>query len=101
MTDMRPQISPILGLIEVVLAAARFLLGLALPARDDLRRGFDGARRVTSAAGDQVRALREQVAELRRSRLRQAADRLGVATRTLATALRATLLDFDSVRTLR
>jgi hypothetical protein len=101
MTDMRLHITPILGLIEVGLAVVLFLLGLALPARDDVRRGFDGARRATSAAGGQVQSLRDQVAELRRSRLRQSADRLGVATRTISTALRATRLDFDSVRTIR
>src|SRR3954453_5517683 len=75
MTDLRRNLSPLLGLLEIVLATGIFLLGLGLPARDDVRRGFDGARRVTSAAGDQVQGLREQVAELRRSRLRQSADR--------------------------
>jgi hypothetical protein len=98
---MRRYVFPFLGLIELAVALALVLLGLALPGRDDIRRGFAGARRVTTAAGDQVRVLRDQVGELRRSPLQQTAERLGAATRTLATTARASRVDFDTVRVIR
>ncbi len=98
---MRRYFFPILGLSEIAAAAALLLLGLVLPGRDDIRLGFEGARRTTEAAGDQVRALRDEVVGLRRPGLRRSADRLGSATRTLATALRRSRVDFDAVRTAR
>jgi len=100
-TDMKRHVFPLLGLIELAVAVALLLLGLALPGRDDVRKSFAGARRVTTAAGGQVRALRDQVGELRQSRLDRTAGRLAAATRTLATMARKGRVDFDSVRTIR
>lgn len=100
-TDMRRYIFPFLGLMELAVALALVLLGLSLPGRDDVRRGFAGARRVTAAAGDQVEALRSRVGELRRSPLQRTAERLGAATRTVAMSARASRVDFDTVRAIR
>jgi hypothetical protein len=98
---MTRYVFPLLGLIELAVAVALILLALALPGRDEVRRSFAGARRVTAAAGDQVQALRDRVEELRRSRLLGTAERLGAATRTLATAAREGRVDFDTVRTIQ
>jgi len=94
---MKRHVFPLLGLIELAVAVALILLGLTLPGRDDVRRSFAGARRVTTAAGDQVEALRDQVGELRRVPLRRTAERLAAATRTLATTARGSRVDFDTV----
>jgi septal ring factor EnvC (AmiA/AmiB activator) len=98
---MRRHIFPLLGFIEMTIAVALILLGLALPGREEVRRSFAGARRITTAAGAQVRSLRAQVGELRRSRLPETAARLGAATRTLATTVRNSRVNFDTVRTVR
>jgi ABC-type transporter Mla subunit MlaD len=101
MTAMRLSLFPVLGLIEVAAALALLVLGFSLPGPQDVRRSFDGARRVTSASGDQLRLLREQVADLRGSRLRPVADHLQAATRTLTATLRKSRVDFDTVRSIR
>ena len=98
---MRRDIFPLLGLIELAVALAMVALGLCLPGRAAVRQSFAGARRVTAAAGDQVRALRDGVGELRRSRLHRTAERLGAVTRTLATTARQGRVDFDTVLTVR
>jgi hypothetical protein len=98
---MRRSLFPILGLIEVAAAVAMFFLGASLPGTEQVRRSFAGAQRVTTAAGGQVRLVRDRIGELRRSRLRQTADRLQATTRTMATAVRGRHVDFDTVRVLR
>jgi hypothetical protein len=98
---MRRHVFPLLGFIELTVAVALIVLGLALPGRDEVRRSFAGARRITTAAGAQVRSLRDQVGELRRSRLPEAAERLGTASRTLTATLRKSRVDFDTVRNVR
>jgi len=98
---MRRYLFPALGLIELAAAAALAALGASLPAERDVAEGFAGARRVTAAAGEQVRALRGQVDAVRRSNLRQAAGRLQASGRSVAAAVKAQGIDFDRVRTLR
>lgn len=98
---MRCRVFSVLGLIEMAAAAALVLLGLSLPDRGDIRKSFAGARRITTAAGEQVHALREQVGELRRARPSRAADRLAAATRTLATTAKAGRVDFEAVLAIR
>src|SRR5947209_13417670 len=90
-----------LGLIEVAAAVALLVLGLGLPSPHDVRLSFDGARRVTVASRDQVRLIQEQVADLRRSRLRPTAERLRAATRLFTSTMRKGQVDFDTVRTIR
>lgn len=98
---MRRLLFPSLGLVEVIVAVALVLLGLNLPNDEDVRRSFAGGGKVTGAAGDQVRLLRGQVADLRRARLGPTAERLEVATRTVSAATRKSRVDFDAVRTIR
>src|SRR5688572_13776065 len=98
---MKRHVFPLLGLIELVVAVALVLLGLSLPGRDDVRRGISGARLVATAAGDQVRTLRDQVGGLRRSRPGRTAERLGEATRSLAMIAKKGRVDFDAVRAIR
>ena len=98
---MRRLLFPCLGLVEVIAAAALVLLGLSLPSGADVRRSFAGGERVTGAAGDQIKLLRGQVADLRRARIGPTAERLGVATRTVSAAARKSRVDFDAVRSLR
>ena len=43
-TEMKRHVFPFLGLIELAVAVALVLLGLALPGRDDVRDSFAGAR---------------------------------------------------------
>src|SRR3954452_22491241 len=90
-----------LGLVEVIAALALVSLGVSLPGVDDIRKTFEGARRVTASSGDQVRLLREQVQGLRRARVLRTADQLRDATRTLAASVRRRRADFDAVRALR
>ncbi len=92
---------PALGVVELVAAAGMALLGGSLPGSPEVHRSFEGARRVTSASGEQVRLLREQVADLRGSRLRPAAERFRAASRTLTATLRAGRVDFETVGTIR
>lgn len=98
---MRPWLFAALGLIEFAVAAALIVLAVSLPTGDDVRKSFQGAGRVTAAAGDQVRAFREQIAVLHRSRLTETADRLGSSTRSVALAFKTQRVDFDAVRSLR
>src|SRR4051794_7852332 len=98
---MKRHVFSLLGLIELAVAVALLLLGPALPGRDDVRRSFAGVRRVTTAAGDRVHTLRDQVGELRRSRLDRTAGRLAAATRALSTIARKSRVDFDAVGTIR
>ena len=92
---------PTLGVLELAASVALVVLGASLPTPDDVRQSFDGARRVTDAAGGQVNALRGRVDIVRRSRLRETADRLGASTRSVAVAVKAQKIDFDKVRALR
>jgi ABC-type transporter Mla subunit MlaD len=92
---------PALGLIEIGVASTLAVLGLCLPDRGDVRRGLDGARRVTTASGEQVRLLREQVADLRRTPFRRTADRLQAAGRTLTGGIRRSRINIDTIRTIR
>jgi hypothetical protein len=98
---MRRLLFPILGLVELTVAFTMLALGVSLPGQDDVRRSFDGVQRVTVAAGNHVRGLREEVGLLRRSRLRQTADRLQASTRTVTAALGTRRIDFDRVRIIR
>ena len=98
---MRKLPTILLGLVEWFLAAGLVALGLSLPERAEVRRSFDGARRVTGAAGEQVRRLWGEVDGLRRSRLPESAERLERASRTLAAAVRDQPIDFEAVRAVR
>lgn len=98
---MRRFLFPILGFIEVAAAVALSLLGASLPGTEQVRESFAGAQRVTSAAGGQVRIVRDRIGEVRRSRLRQTAHRLQATSRTMATAVRGRHVDFETVRVLR
>lgn len=98
---MRRLLFPALGVVEIGVAAVLALMVLRSPSGEDIRRGFDGAGRVTAASGDQVRLLREQVSGLRRVPLRRTADRLRVASQTVTAAMTKSRLDFDAVRTVR
>jgi hypothetical protein len=95
---MQRHVFLLLGFIELTVAVALIVLGLALPGAREVRQGFAGARRITTAADSQVRSLRDEVGELRRSRLPEAAERLGTATRTVTATLRKSRVDFDTVR---
>lgn len=90
-----------LGLIEVAAALALLAMGFSLPGPQDVLRGFDGARRVTAASGEQVRLFRGQVADLRRSPLRRTADQFRVAGRALTASMKMGRIDFDTVRAIR
>ena len=98
---MRRVLFPILGLGELAASGLLVVLGLALPGREDLRRSFAAAVRVTAAGGSQVRAIRDQVDDLRRSGLGPSADRLAGATRSATGVLRMRRVDFEEVEALR
>lgn len=97
----RPIVFPFLGLVEATAAVMMAVLGCSLPNTDDVRQSFEGARKVTAASGQQIRLLRDQVADLRRSELRRTTDHLQAATRSLTEALRKSRVDFDTIRTVR
>jgi hypothetical protein len=98
---MSRAIERMLGFIEVLAAGGLLALGLSLPAREEVRRSFDGARQVSAAAGEQVRGLRGQVTELRQSRLRGTASRLGAAVQVVAANTRRSRVDFEALRAIR
>jgi len=98
---MRRLMFPALGALEMAAAAALVVLGASLPAPEEVRQSFDGARRVTDAAGGQVRALRGQADALRRSGLRETADRFGASALAAAGVMKAQRIDFEKVHALR
>lgn len=98
---MRKLIYPALGALEMASAAALVVLAAGLPTPEDVRRGFDGARRATDAAGEQVRALRGQAHALSGAGLRQTAVRLEASARGAGGMVKAQRIDFEKVRALR
>jgi ABC-type transporter Mla subunit MlaD len=98
---MRRAVFLILGSLEFVVAGMVIHLGCQLPGSRDVDQGFERADRVTCQAGGQVRILREQVRDLRRPELREAAERLQKQTHTVTRTLKGQQLDFETVGTMR
>jgi hypothetical protein len=98
---MRRIIFFVLGILEGAVAVVLLLLGLQLPARSEVERGFRAAERVSGDAGIQVRILRHQVQDLRRPELQQLAARVKKQTHVVTAMLRSQQVDFDTVRTMR
>ena len=98
---MRRLTFAILGLLELLAAAALVAMAIALPGRADLRRSLDGARDATAAAGDQLRIARDEVAALRDGGVVDTADRLAAANRSLAVLTARGRLDFEALAALR
>src|SRR5437016_6122501 len=98
---MRRVVFLVLGFLECVVAVVLASFGWQLPTDDEIRRGFQSADRVTNNAGDQVRIVRRQVQDLRRSELSELARRLQSQTVTVTAALKNEPVDFDTVQGLR
>jgi hypothetical protein len=52
------------AVLEIAFGMALAILGLSLPGARDFTQSFDAAQRITIAAEQQIRLLRDQVADL-------------------------------------
>jgi hypothetical protein len=98
---MRRFIFLVLGFLECVVAVVLASFGWQLPGDDEINRGFHSADRVTVNAGDQVRIVRRQVQDVRRSELSELAKRLQSQTVTVTAALKNEQVDFETVQSMR
>ena len=95
---MRRTVFVILGVLEFAVAAVLVAFGCQLPGSADVRQTFDRVQRVTDGTNRQVCALRGQVHELRRPRLRELAVNLEKHTQTVTKNLRSHTANFQAVR---
>ena len=92
---------PLFAVLEIAFGIALAILGLSLPGARDVTQSFDAAQRITIATEQQIRLLRDQVTDLRRSDVRKSAEHLRDASRTVTGVLRNSQVDFDTVRAIR
>ena len=98
---MRRLVFPTFGLLELAAAAMLVTLAVTLPGADEVRLGFEGARRVTSAAEDQVSIARREIRGLKASGLAERAEAIAAAARTISEISGRSRVDFESLSALR
>jgi hypothetical protein len=98
---MRRVVFLVLGFLECVVAVVLASFGWQLPGDAEIQRGFQSADRVTHNAGDQVRIVRRQVQDVRRSELSELAKHLQTQTVSVTSALKNDPVDFETVQSMR
>jgi hypothetical protein len=98
---MRRVVFLVLGFLECVVAVVLASFGWQLPSDAEIQRGFQSADRVTHNAGDQVRIVRRQVQDVRRSELSELAKHLQTQTVSVTSALKNEPVDFETVQSMR
>lgn len=94
---MRRAVAAVLGGLEVLVAIALLLLGIRLPAEQDVRHNFAHARQVTGGTEAQVRVMRDQVSDLRTQDFPRRAEQLRLHTRAMADSATDRQVDFRTV----
>jgi hypothetical protein len=98
---MRRVVFLVLGFLECAVAVVLASFGWQLPSDREIQRGFHSADRVTNNAGDQVRIVRRQVQDVRRSELSELAKHLQTQTVSVTSALKNEQVDFETVQSMR
>ena len=86
-----------LGVLEILVAVALLAIALNLPGRTAVNEGFGRVEKITGGAEKQVRQLRDQVADLRRRDVHDAAERLAKHTHTITSGLQDRDIDFRAI----
>ena len=97
---MRRRIQLNIGILESILACVLFVVGWQLPRSESIEGSFERVGRVTYSAQTQVRLMREQVAEFRRTDFPRVTNHLRAQTRDFSARWRDSPLSFPTAETM-